>query len=172
MPTPLSTFLQRQLDSIGLRPDEFAKLAQMTRSHVYFILNGERRNVRSDTLDKIAAALRMTPAEMAVAMGKAGPSSDPDEVEMLALFRQVPAHKRPAATDMLRGLAVPPTRPQANRRQVAEANRARSDLLKLERGTDSGDDHAASNPLTPWYRRAGDLLHAFNAQLAPAQAPV
>lgn len=170
MPTPLSTFLQRQLDSIGLRPDEFAKLAQMTRSHVYFILNGERRNVRSDTLDKIAAALSMTPAEMAVAMGKAGPGDDPDETEVLALFRRVPVDKRPAATDMLRGLAVQPTRPTTNRRQDVEANRQRAALRKLEHGTDQGEDHGASSPLTPWLRRASDLVQGLTAQLAPALA--
>lgn len=106
MPTPLSIFLEQQISLLGLTPDKFAKRARMTRSHVYFILNGDRVNVRSDTLDKIAAAVGMTPAEMAMAMGKGDGTLSPSEAQWLAIIRQVPTEHHSAGQAMLLGLTA------------------------------------------------------------------
>lgn len=107
MPTNLGQFLRTQLDLQQLPEKEFSKRADMGLSHVYQILRGERKHARADTLDKIAYALNMTPAEMAAAMGRGNSHVDLDP-ELAALLRQLPAEHRPTLKSMLRGLIPHP----------------------------------------------------------------
>jgi transcriptional regulator with XRE-family HTH domain len=67
MPKPLAVFLRDELDARGLDEKQFAARAGLGLSHVYQILRGERRSVRDDTLQKIAAGLGMTMSEVSLA---------------------------------------------------------------------------------------------------------
>ena len=69
---------------------------------------------------------------------------------------------------MLRGLSVQPTRPKANRRQVAEANRARAERRELERRNGPGPDLGASQRESPCYARFLALFNPLRPLLAPS----
>jgi transcriptional regulator with XRE-family HTH domain len=105
MSTPLAVFLARQLDLRQWSRDEFARRTGLTRSHVYFILDGARQNVGIDTIERIAAGLGITRAELFAAVDQDSDQTA-DEVEVLALYRQLPHDQRTAAKLMLRGLAA------------------------------------------------------------------
>ena len=60
-------FLDRQLTLRGLTPAQFARRADLGLSHVYQILRGDRSDPRGTTLQKVAAALDLSPAQLALA---------------------------------------------------------------------------------------------------------
>lgn len=108
MSSALVRFLQRQLDARGVTADQFAKQHKLNSSGLYQLLRGERIYVQDRTLERIAAALDMSLAEMIAAMNHPGAEVDPDEAEWMSMIRRVPVEKRPAARDMLLGLAIQP----------------------------------------------------------------
>jgi flavin reductase (DIM6/NTAB) family NADH-FMN oxidoreductase RutF len=64
---PRSTFgalLDRQLTQRGLSPAEFARLADLSLSHVYQLLRGDRPDPRGTTLRKVASALGVSESEL------------------------------------------------------------------------------------------------------------
>ena len=152
MSTALSLFLSRQLDAMGLTAEQFARKAGLNASGIYQIVRGERIYVQDRTLDKIAAALNMTPAEMALAMGKAAATEDPDEAEILALFRDVPTEKRSAAKDVLRGLGIQPT---SRGRVSSRIRRPVSKPRTLDQHDDRQPPHGPDDGLTPRYHGLG-----------------
>jgi flavin reductase (NADH) len=67
---PRSTFgdfLDRQLVLRGLTPAQFAQRADLGLSHVYQILRGDRSDPRGTTLQKVAAALGLSPTQLSLA---------------------------------------------------------------------------------------------------------
>lgn len=128
-----------------------AQRSQISLSKAYAIANGED-NVEFETFENIASAFGLTPAELAVAIGKGSPEDDPTEVHLLATYRQVPDERRSAVLDMVRGLAVQPIRPpRPNRRRQAEANTRRVARIEKERDLAHGDETAPGDALAPWY---------------------
>jgi transcriptional regulator with XRE-family HTH domain len=106
VPLTISQFVQQQLDSQQLTVKEFATRSGLGLSHTYQLLRGERkRGVTGETMDAIARGLKMTPAEMAVLMGR-GAVAVPDEIERIAIVRQISPEDWPAAKRMLLGLAA------------------------------------------------------------------
>ena len=64
---PRSTFgalLDRQLTERGLSPADFAKRADLSLSHVYQLLRGDRPDPRATTLRKVASALGLSESEL------------------------------------------------------------------------------------------------------------
>src|SRR5436309_734111 len=99
----LQHFYDAERQRRGWSVRKTAHETKMSVSKAYAILNGED-NVEFETFENIATAFNMTPAELATAIGKGRPVDDPTEVEVLARYRAVPAEKKLAAIDMLRGL--------------------------------------------------------------------
>jgi hypothetical protein len=87
--------------------EQFARRADLSLSNAYLIVRDGKDNVRQTTFDNIAAALGLTSAELSIRIGKGNAEHNPDEVETLALFRQIEPEKRPCAIDLLRWLALP-----------------------------------------------------------------
>lgn len=165
MPTSLSQFIRQQLLAQQLSERDYALRSGVGLSHIYQILRGERKHVRSDTLDKLAIGLNMTPAEMAVAMGRSAATDvDPDEAEALALFRQVPPDMKDAAKGMLRGLAaetVQPTLRQSNgRRDGASTGRRKAEAAKAASHSNQGQTDTQGGVSTV-YRGARHHLANF-----------
>lgn len=106
MPISLSHFLRQQLAAQQLSEKEFALRSGVGLSHIYQMLRGERKYVRGETLDRIAAGLGLTPSAMAVLMGKGAPDEDPDEAETLALYRMLPAEQKPMVKTIIRSLTT------------------------------------------------------------------
>lgn len=165
MPTSLDQFVQQQLEAQGLTVKEFARRSGLGISHAYQVLRGERsKRPSAETFDAVARGLNMTPAEMAVAMGKGALEASPDETEWLALYRQLPTEHRPTVKQIVRNLAVQPTR-QTPKRQAAET--------RMERGHEHQapangiahqsdvDDSQTDNGRLPLYRA---LLNLFSAR--------
>lgn len=147
-----------------------AKRSNISLSKAYAIVNGDD-NVEFETFENIATAFGLTPAELAIAIGKGSAEHDPAEARVVALYRQVPADKRPAAEDMLHGLAVQPTRPPANRRRDGLANRLKQRVHDLTTGTEHGDDPGNNPRITDTYDRTiWPSLLGFERHLAPSGA--
>lgn len=75
-------------------------------------LSGRYQELRETNLNKIAAGLGSSPADLRGAIDTRPTQVDLDEAEFLAVFRQVPSNYKPAAKLMLRGL-LPPVRDHA-----------------------------------------------------------
>jgi transcriptional regulator with XRE-family HTH domain len=128
VPIDLDRFAQQQLDAQGLTVKEFARRSGLGLSHAYQILRGERTRPSAETFDAVARGLNMTPAEMAVAMGKGTESDDPEEVEWLALVRQLAPEKKPAARDYLRFMAAQGVEPSHTAKGRGAGTGKRQDL--------------------------------------------
>jgi transcriptional regulator with XRE-family HTH domain len=156
-------WLTARLIELGLSKADLNRASDVGDSNISRWLTGGRRPTPAN-LEKIAPVLGVSYEDLMRMCGylpgapTAVGATDPDETEMLALFRQVPDERRGAAKMMLRGLAVQRTRPVANRRQIAEANRKNGTVLKMQSVQDEGDDQAAKRGLPPWYSR---LLRPF-----------
>lgn len=159
MPTPLSQFLRQQLVAQQLSEREFALRSGLGLSHVYQILRGDKKHTRGDTLDKIAEALGMAPSEMQVAMGKGSTDLAPDDVEVLAAYRRVPAEKKETAKDLLHALGVQPTQPRANDLSRRVDKRREAALRKIERAQAKGGKTGPNDTLTPDSHWIADRLH-------------
>lgn len=133
VPITLGAFLQAKIDELGLTYDQFAKMAGMTRSHIYFIVNNQRTKPRSDTIDRIAAALGITPADIFIALGKGAPLDDPERASLLALIRDLPPEHIHTVEQMVRPLTSQASRSRsaAKRRGEGGANRKRGRAVEL-----------------------------------------
>ena len=152
MSMSLAQFAQQQRLAQGLTVKEFARKAGLGISHAYQILGGERPRPSAETFDAVARGLSMTPAEMAVAMGRAAAGQDPDELETIAIYRQIDAEKRSAAKDMLRGLAVQPIRPpRTSKRQQPSDNRLRRPAAEIEHDHPHGGEIDSDDGLATYY---------------------
>jgi flavin reductase (DIM6/NTAB) family NADH-FMN oxidoreductase RutF len=58
-------FLTRRLDDTGLEPAELARRADLSVSHVYQLMRGDRSDPRGTTFRKLALALGMSEAQLA-----------------------------------------------------------------------------------------------------------
>lgn len=144
MTDALRAFLRRQLDLRDESVPQFANRTGLNASGLYQILRGQRQYVADSTLDKIAKAFNMTPAEMASAMGRGGELT-PEETSLLAAYRDAEPDKRPMAVTFLASLrrrttANSPIYPTAKSRE--QAKREMQD--KRRKQANSADD----NPLT------------------------
>lgn len=127
MSLTISQFVNQQIASQHLTVKEFAARSGLGLSHAYQLLRGERkRGVTSETMDAIARGLRMTPAEMAVLMGRGDDSANvPDELERIAIVRQISPEDWPAAKRMLLGLAAVNTHTDASVNPPSSRNNTR-----------------------------------------------
>ena len=86
----LGVFLERQLGQAGLSAADFAARADLSLSHVYQLLRGDRADPRGTTFRKVAAALQMTDAQLARAVyaepGEAPPRPQARPVDKAAFF--------------------------------------------------------------------------------------
>ncbi len=103
--TRLAQFVLDKIAERGETPEEFGVRNNINPSGLYKFLRGAYSEPRQATLDKIAAGLNMSPVDLMVATGRGGADDNPDETELLAIYRQVPAAARPTVKSMLRGLA-------------------------------------------------------------------
>lgn len=115
---------------------EIAERTKMSKSKAYAIVNGDD-NVEFETFENIATAFNMTPAELATMIGKGSPADDPAEAEVLARYRAVPPEKKPAAMDMLLGLAVQPTEHRGKAGRDDNTKRPARRPREVLSGTDS-----------------------------------
>lgn len=158
----LQRYLQAELPRRSWSIPEFAaRVDGMSQSNAYRIIRDGFDNVEFATFEAIAATLGMSPAELAVAIGKGSAVDDPEEAQVIAAYRQIAIEKRAAAFDMLRGLAVQPTTPpDANRRRRRVANRP----AERDPRVTSQDSHEQEPPLLPalyglrWHAGSGRRL--------------
>jgi flavin reductase (DIM6/NTAB) family NADH-FMN oxidoreductase RutF len=86
-------FLDRRLAQLGLSPAQFAHRAELSLSHVYQLLRGDRADPRGTTLRKVAAALGLSQGELALALDAADePPAEPavDRATFFALMSAFP----------------------------------------------------------------------------------
>lgn len=158
MSRALALFLRRQLEERGETAEQFGKRIGLNSSGIYQILREQRQYVQDRTLDKIAEGLGMTPAEMAVAIGKGTPQDDPEESEVLALWRQLHPDRKPAAREILQGWAVQPiNRGPDNRRRDGQHNRSKRPAAQHDVSHGQQDENGDQGQITvcssdPWAR--------------------
>lgn len=148
------------------------------RDHVIsrWLDKAQPRRPSPENLARIAPAMRV-PYDELISMVYGGQTTsvalaahDPDEAHVIALFRRVPADKRTAAADMLRGLAaaVPPIRPpRPNRRSQPDTNRQRRPAAEIERDHPHGGEIDANDGLPRVYAR--EIRHPGPARYLLAQ---
>lgn len=106
MPLTPGQFIRQQLDAQQLSMKQFVARSGLGLSHAYQLRNDERKRVSAETMDAIARGFGMTPAEASEAMGRGTATTGHDELERLAIVRQVSDADWPAAKRMLLGLAA------------------------------------------------------------------
>lgn len=149
---------------------EIANRSRMSLSKAYAIVNGDD-NVEFETFENIATAFAMTPADLAIAIGKGSPEHSPDEVEMLAIYRQVPTDQRPFVQAALRGLAVQPlNRGPDNRVRDRRANRSRPPVTEIDHNTAPRPEDDANPGITRALRESHIWRLVANLWLEPQLA--
>lgn len=162
----LQQFFDAERQRRGWSMRETAKRSLMSVSKAYAIANGDD-NVEFETFENIAAAFGMAPAELAVAIGKGAADANPDDVEIMALSRQVAPELKTAAKDMLRVLASSFTRPPSNGRRDATANRRRAEAARIESAHKNDGYDGDSKDLAGPYRLLEHLTgHALTRRAA------
>lgn len=103
----LQHFFDAERTRRGWSMREAAKRSKISPSKAYAIANGDD-NVEFETFENIAAAFSMSPAELAVAIGKGAVNDDPRRVPIHAALRNVPDEQLATVELMIRSLAVQP----------------------------------------------------------------
>lgn len=103
----LQHFFDAERTRRGWSMREAAKRSKISPSKAYAIANGDD-NVEFETFENIAAAFSMSPAELAVAIGKGAAGDDPRRVPIHAALRDVPDEQLATVELMIRSLAVQP----------------------------------------------------------------
>lgn len=129
----LQQYLNAEIDRRGWSVREFARRAKISLSNAYLIVRDGEDNVRRDTFENIASALFMSPAELAVAIGKGAATDDPKRVLIHAALRQVPDDQLETVELMIRGLAIQPAQ-RAKGRSVGSANGRKPSRAELLNG--------------------------------------
>jgi transcriptional regulator with XRE-family HTH domain len=160
----LAEFTRRQMTLLGIDAKTLSKRSGLGLSHIYQIIKGERPRPSAGTLDAIARGFGMTPAEMAIAMGRATPEDDPEESELVALFRLVPTSQRQTVKQILRGLAI---QPLANGLPGAPANGLKLPSLKLARSSADQQEIELEGRVTPCLSRVLASVLSIFRPLAP-----
>jgi transcriptional regulator with XRE-family HTH domain len=158
---------ERQRRSWSIR--DASTHCRMSLSRVYGLENGDD-NVEFETFENIASAFGMTPAELAVAIGKGRPDDDPDEARLLAAYRQMPQEHRPTVIQMLHSLAVQPLRPPAKRRTPQDAMRPGEHARELTGSHEPGTDDGNNTPVRVahrWVNSAAALLSHLTLNTLP-----
>lgn len=162
----LQHFFDAERQRRGWSMKEAAERSRISLSKAYAITNGDD-NVEFQTFENIAAAFGMTPADLAVVIGKGSADHDPDETHVLVTFRQIPEHKRDAAKEMLEGLVKPIRSPRPNRPVRPKANRDRATGSEIERNQAQGEDLGPNSglaPCSPHVLRPGSIARGRLAQ--------
>ncbi len=150
----LQRYLKAEIERRGWSMEQFADRAQLSLSNAYLIVRDGKDNVRQNTFDSIAAALGMTPAELASAIGKGAPEEHPQRITILALLRDVPDDDLSTVDRIVRTF----TRVNPSPDHPAKARRPRPNTHSSR--PDSGDD----KPLQHRYRSHGaGLMRAVSA---------
>src|SRR5256885_1021344 len=97
----LQQFFEAERLRQGWSMREAARRCNISTSKAYAIANGDD-NVEFETFENIAGAFKMSPAELAVAIGKGPPHEDPELVIQQSLLRQAAPEKRGMITEFLR----------------------------------------------------------------------
>lgn len=124
---------------------ETAKRAKISVSKAYAIVNGDN-NVEFDTFENIATAFSMSPAELAVAIGKGRPDDDPELAPIHARLRQIPRENL-GMVERLIATFVPPTNAKTHPSLHAKTSRAKRIAAS------EPDEHGPDNSPTlrwPW----------------------
>lgn len=120
MPLTPSQFMRQQFDAQDISIKTFSARSGLGLSHAYQLLRGERKSVSVETMDAIARGFGMSPAEAAAMMGRGPITTGHDELERIAIVRQVSEADWPAAKRMLLGLATPPQLANGHRDDAAK----------------------------------------------------
>lgn len=89
---------------------EAAQRSQISPSKAYAIENGDD-NVEFETFENIATAFDLTPAELAVAIGKGTPALNPDEARWVSYYRRIPVEQRPFIEKAVYSIGEGPVQP-------------------------------------------------------------
>jgi transcriptional regulator with XRE-family HTH domain len=154
MPLTLGRYVQQQIDAQKISVKQFAARGGLGLSHAYQILRDERQQLTPATLEGVARGLRITLPELFVALGKGTSELAPEELQVLSLYRQVPQERRPAATDMLRGLAIFPVDHPPTRRADASSKRRQAAIRQLQGNTSDHGEHDPEGALPGSYGTA------------------
>lgn len=162
----LQQYFDAERQRRGWSMRETAKRSLMSVSKAYAIANGDD-NVEFDTFENIASAFDMTPAELAVAIGKGAADADPDDVEIMALSRQLAPEQKTYAKSMLRGLVAAVTRGPNNGRRAATATGQRAEAARRAAAHKNGDYPDDTKDLSGPYRLLERLTgHALSGRAA------
>lgn len=101
----LQRFFEAERQRQGWSVRQAAKHCRISVSKAYAIEAGDD-NVEFDTFENIAGAFGMSPAELAIAIGKGPANDDPKRAQLQALARNVADEHVGAAELMLRGLTA------------------------------------------------------------------
>lgn len=105
-PRAVARFVEAWAQQRGETLQQFADRAGLNASGLYQMARGERQYLHDTTLTKLAEGMRMSSAELLTAVGRGAADSDPDEVEFLALKRQIAMHAAQHDNWVARLLAV------------------------------------------------------------------
>lgn len=171
--TALQHFFDAERLRRGWSMQEIAKRTQMSRSKAYAIVNGDD-NVEFETFENIASAFSMSPAELAVAIGKGAASDDPKRVPIHAALRQVPDEQLATVEMMIRGLAAPVQplhKGPTSRRRSAPTITSETPSRKHDGSTANGGETGAQGGVSTVYRhparRWPNLLNTVKAAFVP-----
>lgn len=137
----LQHFLEGERLRRGWSMDEFASRAKISLSNAYLILRDGKDNVRQHTLENLAGAYGLTPAELMIAIGKGTLADDPKRTPLYALVRQVPDDALETAGKVIQALTAPPIGATTRRRDGASTQRPGSRRVHDQRqrlGDDTG----------------------------------
>jgi transcriptional regulator with XRE-family HTH domain len=172
----LANFLNAERHRRGWSKKDFARAVEpfdISQSTAYLILSGSD-NVRRDTLEALAYALGMTPAEMAVAMYDSGHLAA-HQVAASTAIEQMPPEKRPIAIEMLWGLTaqtgVPPAQLSSNRGRLDTTNRQQPGVGQSGNNQGEGPKRPRKGSVPRHYPSTRvPFLGAFGRLLTPAPA--
>jgi transcriptional regulator with XRE-family HTH domain len=132
---------------------ETAKKCGISISKAYAIANGDD-NVEFDTFENIATAFDMTPAELAVAIGKGPANADPVRAVAEATLRRVPTEHLETVDLVLRTF-TPKSRAKPDRSANAGPHRRNKSTKP------SADDSGLDNPTRIWWNFARPVVAAL-----------
>lgn len=171
-----SDLIELLIASRDLSQSDIARLTGVSPSRVSIWRSGKGRP-EPRNLERMAEVFGFSYDELMRLCGYRVSESpvevDPDETELLALFRQVPDDQRPVVKLMLRGLAVQPVNHgPVNRSDGAPDNRRQRVRAQRTGNHEQGGDDGLNQPLTVDSQTVRGFLASFLSRLAvqPAHA--
>lgn len=158
--TPLGSVLQAELRRRDLSPEEFGQRSGLGTSHVYQIIRGVKVNPRQDTLEKIAAGLDWTLADLAARLGSGLSELTRDQLDWLTIINQIPTEDHQTAKKILSSLRA--TNGHRDGASIQHPGSRRAHDART-RSTDESADHGGLPTVF------GDLKASIANVLAPVK---